>query len=113
MLPDTGADETCFPAQYAPFFGHDNRAPEVKRRRCAGVGGSSLTYLHSVRLSLLDPNKSTKSTYVIAWAAKKRTASFVEKLDLDYGLLGMDIIKQWKSVCFENAGGGLRIRIRI
>jgi len=113
MLLDTGADETCFPAKYAPFFGHDNRDPRVVRKRCRGVGGFSLAYVHSVRLSLLDPDKSTRSNHVIAWAARTKSASFLEKLDLGCGLLGMDIMRQWKSVCFENAPKGLHIRICI
>lgn len=109
MLLDTGADETCFPAKYAAFFGHTNRDPRVKQKRYRGVGGSSLAYLHSIRLSLLDPEKSTRSKHVIAWTAKTKSSSFLEKLDLGCGLLGMDIIKQWKSVCFENAAKGLQI----
>lgn len=95
------------------FLGHNNRDPRAKRKRCRGVGGSSLAYIHSVRLSLLDPEKSTRSKHVIAWTAKTKSASFLEKLNLGCGLLGMDIIKQWKSVCFENAAKGLQIRIRI
>ena len=113
MLLDTGADATCFPAKYAAFFGHNNRAPHVVRKRCGGVGGSSLAYIHSVRLSLLDPDKSTRSNHVIAWTAKTKSASFLEKLDIGCGLLGMDIIRQWKFVCFENAAKGLRIKIGI
>ena len=109
MLLDTGADETCFPAKYAGFFGHDNHDPRVARKRCRGVGGSSLAYIHSVRLSLLDPDKSTRSNHVIAWTAKTGSASFLEKLDLGCGLLGMDIIRQWKSVCIENTAKGLRL----
>jgi hypothetical protein len=113
MLLDTGADETCFPAKYAAFFGHNNLAPRVKRKRCCGVGGASLAYIHSVQLSLLHPIKSTKSHHIIAWTAKNRVASFVQKLDVGCGLLGMDIIKRWKSVCLENGPKGLQIRIRI
>lgn len=113
MLLDTGADETCFPAKYAPFFGHDNRDPRVARKRCRGVGGASLAYIHSVRLSLLDPDKSTRSNHVIAWTARTKSASFLEKLDLGFGLLGMDIMGQWKAVCFENASKGLQIKICI
>ena len=113
MLVDTGADETCFPAKYAGFFGHNNRHPHVVKKRCRGVGGSSLAYVHSVRLGLLDPDQSTRSRHVIAWTARNKSASFVEKLDIGCGLLGMDIIKQWKSLCFENRDKGLQIRIRI
>jgi hypothetical protein len=113
MLLDTGADETCFPAKYAAFFGHNNQAPRVKKKRCCGVGGISVSYIHSVQLSLLDPMKSTKSKQIIAWTAKTRSASFVQKLDTGFGLLGMDIISRWKSVCFETGRKSLNIRIRL
>src|SRR2546427_7966768 len=102
MLLDTGADETCFPAKYAAFFAHNNLAPRVRKKSCCGVGGPSTAYIHSVRLSLLDPIKSTQSRQVIAWTAKTRAASFIKKLDIGCGLLGMDLMKHWKSVCFEN-----------
>ena len=111
MLLDTGADETCFPAKYAAFFGHNNLAPGVRKKRCCGVGGMSVVYIHSVQLSLLDPAKSKKSHYVVAWTAKAKVASFVQKLDIGCGLLGMDIIKRWKSVCIENGVKGMQIRI--
>ena len=113
MLLDTGADETCFPAKYAAFFGHNNLAPGVRKKNCRGVGGVSVTYIHSVQLSLLDPAKSTRSHPIIAWTAKAKAASFVQKLNIGCGLLGMDLIKRWKSVCIENGAGGMRIRIRL
>jgi len=111
MLLDTGADEICFPAKYAAFFGHNNQAPRVKKKRCCGVGGISVSYIHSVQLSLLDPVRSTNSKHVIAWTAKTRSASFIQKLDAGFGLLGMDIMSRWKSVCFESGRKGLHIRI--
>ncbi len=113
MLLDTGADETCFPGKYATFFGHNNRARRVQKKRCTGVGGVSVAYIHSVQLSLIDPSRSTKSKQVIAWTAKTKSASFIQKLDSGFGLLGMDIIKLWKSVCFESSPKDLDIRIRI
>jgi len=113
MLLDTGADETCFPAKYAAFFGHNNLAPGVRKKRCCGVGGMSVAYIHSVQLSLLDPAKSQKSRHVIAWTARAKVASFVQKLDIGCGLLGMDIVKRWKSVCIENPVKGMQIRIRL
>jgi len=113
MLLDTGADETCFPAKYAPFLGHSNLAPGVRKKRCRGVGGISIAYIHSVQLSLLDPAKSKKSHQVVAWTARAKVASFVQKLDIDRGLLGIDIVKRWKSVCIENGIKGMQIRIRL
>ena len=32
-------------------------------------------------------------------------------LDIGCGLLGMDIVKRWKSVCIENGVKGMQIRI--
>src|SRR5256885_4103486 len=50
------------------------------------------------------PPRSTLFPYttlfrsVIAWDAKNKTIGFAEKLDADFGLLGMDIIDKWKSL---------------
>ena len=52
MLLDTGADETCFPANYAAFFGHNNLAPAVVKKQIHGVGGQSQAFVHSIRLIL-------------------------------------------------------------
>lgn len=111
MLLDTGADETCFPARFAAFFGHDNNHPQVVKRKCLGVGGASTTYLHSVQISLLDPAKSTRSNHVIAWTARDKQTTFIEKFDCGFGLLGMNIMKKWKSVTFESGANGPIIRI--
>jgi len=69
MLLDTGADETCFPAAYAAYFGHSNQAPAVQKKQIQGVGGKSIAYIHSVRLVLVDPVKSSKSAFVPAWSS--------------------------------------------
>jgi hypothetical protein len=101
MLLDTGADQTCFPASLAVFFGHNNNHCDVERDTCQGIGGSSVSYLHSVQISLIHPKKSTKEKPVIAWTAKNTKTAFVENLDCGFGLIGMDIMKQWKSITFE------------
>jgi len=108
---DTGADETCFPARFATFFGHDNHHPKVIKKHCFGVGGRSVTYIHSVQISLIHPTKSTHQKHVVAWTAKAKKAVFVQKLDCGFGLLGMDIMGKWKSVAFVSDSNGQRIRI--
>ncbi len=85
----------------------------MRKKLCSGVGGVSVAYIHSVQLSLIDPFRSTKSKHVIAWTAKTKAASFIQKLDTGFGLLGMDIMRLWKSVCFESSPKKLHIRIRI
>jgi hypothetical protein len=115
MLIDTGADETCFPASFAVLFGHDNKHPDVQllKDSCQGIGGSSDAFVHSVRISLVDPVKSTKKAMVLAWSHTADKAPFVEKLDCPMGLLGMDIIKEWKELNFAPSEKGLWIRITV
>ena len=96
MLVDTGADESCFPASYAAFFGHNNVAPKVVTKNVHGVGGQSQAYLHSVRLVLIDPKKSTPHNFVPAWTSSLDKASFVSQLNMSMGLLGRDVIGEWK-----------------
>ena len=74
------------------------------------MGGGSVTYLHSVQLSLLDPRKKERVT---VWTSSIPRTPFIEKLTCKFGLIGMDIIKQWKSVRLENARKGLQIIIKI
>ena len=112
MLLDTGACETWFPANLAAFFGHNNLHPHVKNGDCNGVGGKSKKYFHSVQTSLLDPQKTAHANPVIAWTDKTKSVSFIEKLDANFGLIGMDMMSQWKSVTFSSTGG-LKIQIEI
>jgi Retroviral aspartyl protease len=111
MLLDTGADTTCFPARLADFFGHNNHHPAVVKDKLKGIGGEAVTYLHSVQISLIDPERSTKESPVTAWTAPFKTSVFVENLDCEFGLLGMDIMKQWASVSFLTVSGKLKIRV--
>ncbi|HEY3761762.1 MAG TPA: hypothetical protein VGN23_08440 [Verrucomicrobiae bacterium] len=113
MLLDTGADETCFPGDSAAFFGHDNDHPKVKKGSCGGIGGHSDKYIHSVQVSLLEPVKMSATNPVIAWTARYKTASFIKKLNAQFGLIGMDIMREWKSVKFSPNGKGLKIEIVI
>jgi hypothetical protein len=115
MILDTGADETCFPASFASLFGHDNDHPkvEVQKNAVQGIAGFSDSYIHSVRVSLLHPVKSTQKKPVIAWSSKLNKAAFVEKLECSHGLLGMDIMSEWKGVSFEPIKKGILIRITV
>lgn len=102
MLLDTGADETCFPANYAGFFGHSNSALAVKKKTIHGVGGDSIAYIHSIRLVLVDPCKSTSRAFVPAWSSSLDKATFVSSLNMSMGLLGRDVMGEWKSVSFAH-----------
>ena len=113
MLLDTGADQTCFPSKLASIFGHDNSHPGIVKDVLHGIGGVSTSYLHSVQLSLIDPKKSTQKKPVLAWTATEKTAVFVENLDCGFGLIGMDLIRQWKHLSFEPNKHGMMIRIVI
>ena len=100
MLLDTGADETCFPATYAGYFGHNNQAHLVSKKSIYGVGGQSIAYIHSVRLVLIDPVKSTSAAFVPAWSSALNKATFVSSLNMSMGLLGRDVMAEWKDVAF-------------
>jgi hypothetical protein len=113
MLIDTGADRTCLPGDLATRLGHNNDHKDVQRDTIHGIGGSSIVYLHSVQLCLLDPRKSTAKGSVVAWECPLKTTAFVKDLESDFGLIGTDIICQWKSLSFEHRRAGLTIRIMI
>ena len=115
MLLDTGADETCFPAAFAALFGHDNKHPGVEVRKDAvrGIGGFSDAFIHSVRVSLIHPSKSTAKKPVLAWTAKAESAPFVEKLESPHGLVGMDLMREWREIRFEPNKHGVLIRITV
>jgi hypothetical protein len=108
---DTGAERTCFPGKYAAAFGHDNLHREVKVHNMHGLGGVSKCYIHRVRLGLIHPAKSTAAQRVIAWKSKLDHASFADKLDCGFGLLGMDIIGEWRSVTVAGNSSGGQIKI--
>lgn len=113
MLLDTGAEWTCFPARYAASFGHDNHHKDVKTHNMHGLGGSCKCYIHRVRLGLIDPVKSTAANLAIAWKSKLDHASFADKLDCGFGLLGMDIMSEWSSMTFSGKSSGGQVKILI
>lgn len=115
MLLDTGADNTCFPASYAALFGHSNHHPkvEVEKDSVQGIGGFSDAYMHSIRVSLMDPVKSKPGKTVIAWDSDLEKVPFIQKLDSTHGLIGMDIMRHWKEVAFQPNKHGVLIKITI
>jgi hypothetical protein len=115
MLLDTGADSSCFPAAFAKGFGHDNEHPDVEIQTDAvqGIGGCSDAYIHSVRIGLIHPSKSSREKTVLAWSSKIDKVQFVQKMECKHGLLGMDVMNQWKEIRFQPIKSGLLIRITI
>ena len=115
MLLDTGADSSCFPASFAAGFNHDNSHPDVEmlKDEVHGIGGSSHAYVHSLRIGLIHPSKSSPQKTVLAWRSKIRKIQFVEKMNCLHGLIGMDIISEWKELCLEPVKKGVLIRITV
>lgn len=115
MLVDTGSDDTCFPGSFAALFGHSNSHPKVQvcKNAVRGIGGFSDTYIHSLRISLLHPVKSTQKKPVIAWSSRLAKVPFVDKLECPHGLIGMDIIREWKDLRFEPNKHGVMIRVSV
>lgn len=115
MLLDTGADSSCFPAHLASGFGHDNSHPKVQVIKDAvhGIGGSSDAYIHSVRIGLIHPSKSSTQKTVLAWRSPIEKMQFVEKMDCKHGLIGMDIMREWKEVKIEPTKKTLLIKITV
>ena len=119
MLVDTGADSTCFPGSLAKAFGHDNAHPDVAvlKDEVWGIGGSSDVYLHSLRIGLIHPSKSSRQKTVLAWKSGLDKVHFIEKMDCPHGLIGMDIISQWKELSLQPQGkpgaAGVLIKITV
>jgi hypothetical protein len=101
------------PGAIRSFFGHDNDHHKVKRKICRGIGGSSMSYIHSVRLRLIDPCKCGPNSHAIAWTSKTRKASFVKKLHPTVGgIIGMEVMSQWKALEFVRRKRNLYIQIK-
>ena len=115
MLLDTGADSSCFPAAFAKGFGHNNEHPDVviEKNAVCGIGGSSDAYIHSVRIGLIHPSKSSKKETVLAWKSPIEKVQFIAKMDCPHGLLGMDIMRHWEQVMFQPIKKGILIKITV
>ena len=104
MVVDTGADTTVFPSNVASLLGHDNTRDGVQKVDGAGIGGKEISvYMHTdITLSLTSPDSYAKSI----WTSSISTIGFfdVESSQVDHqvidGLLGRDIMAEWKKVSF-------------
>lgn len=118
LLVDTGADHTCFPASYAEFIGHDNASSLVQTIRGRGVGGVTTAYLHTLRLSLLPPDLvdgaiPPPDLAPFLWTSSVRTFGFFESLHEDFGILGRDLMAEWKCVSIIPKRGRWAVEIEI
>lgn len=115
---DTGADHTCFPASYAEFIGHDNANPLVQAIQRRGVGGATTAYLHTLRLSLLPPDMVDGATSPpdlppFVWTSSVHTFGFFKHLDEDFGILGRDLMAEWKCVSVLPKRGRWAVEVEI
>jgi hypothetical protein len=118
MILDTGADYTSFPGALASFLGHDNQHPQVVREKTSGIGGQAVACLHSLRLFLVDPKTPIKTTKHIAvpvcvWKSSIKRFRFIEGFDCPFGLLGRDLMQEWKCVSLSPSGTCWMIQITI
>jgi hypothetical protein len=90
FLIDTGSCMTVVPAFRAMQFGHDNNHPDVEPFSMAGLGGTVTGYWHSFRFGLF-----CGFTNPPVWESAHQKLCFANEFS-NYGLLGMDVIKQWK-----------------
>jgi hypothetical protein len=101
MLVDTGASRTCLPAARAEFLGHDNLGGKVKTTEVSGVGGKSKAFIHTLTIELIDPDGKIWRKLIPPWRSKVMPILFVEKMETQAGILGRDILSQWKHICFR------------
>ena len=101
MLVDTGASRTCLPAVRAAFLGHDNLDGLVKTTEISGVGGKSNAFIHTLRLELIDPEGNIWRKLIPPWRSEFMPVLFVEKMETQAGILGRDILEQWKHLGFR------------
>ncbi|MCE5231499.1 protease [bacterium] len=103
MLLDTGADHTIFPADFASYIGHHNLNPNVVHETVSGIGGTAVAYIHTMRLSLVDPenplmNIGNENVPSCVWHSSIKKYRFIHGFSSQFGLLGRDLIREWKKV---------------
>jgi hypothetical protein len=67
-----------------------------------GIGGDCTGFLHSFRFGLVDPKKPWTPPL---WESSSTELVFVKNLSDKYGLLGMDVISQWKQFTIRARSG--------
>lgn len=101
MLVDSGASRTCLPANRAAFLGHDNDALSVKTTEVQGVGGKSNAFIHTLRFELIDPEGKIWARLIAPWRSNVMPVLFVEKMEMQSGILGRDVLSLWQQTCFR------------
>ena len=101
MLVDTGATKTCLPARFAASFGHNNRHPLVNSTTACGLGDSSLAFIHTLKVALIDPEATEREKLRTYWTSPVMPVLFADKMETKFGLLGRDLLAQWKGRCNE------------
>jgi hypothetical protein len=107
FLIDTGACVTCLPASRAIQWGHSPNDPDAKPFVMPGLGCDWTGNSHPFRFGLLDQKKLWLPPI---WESSKSELVFVDNLEGEYGLLGMDVISQWKDFAIrprESGSGGV------
>ena len=104
MFIDTGCYATAFPAKYDRRFGHNNRHPKVAKGQSCGLGGKSKCFIHSVRIGLLDETEPVgdNGKPSFKWRAKCTKAEFITKFNADYGIIGRDVMSEWRKLTIKN-----------
>ena len=105
MLVDTGATKTCLPAYYAASFGHNNRHPLVRKTTACGLGDSSPAFVHTLKMAMIDPDATEREKLRTYWTSPVMSVLFVEKMETKFGLLGRDLLAQWKRLGFRPVSG--------
>ena len=103
MFVDTGCHITTFPALEAGRFGHNNLHPKVVIGRSCGLGGKTKCYKHTLSLALLNDKTpfSSSDKMNIAWRSKCQTVDFVTKFQGKYGIIGRDVMREWRTLTFS------------
>ncbi len=101
MLLDSGASHTCIPSKYAEFFGHNNADKLVKTVGAHGEGGNTTGFEHTLKLEMISPTGNMLSKLISPWKSPKVSVWFLEKMDMEMGIIGRDIISKWQSLKFS------------
>lgn len=116
MLLDTGSDHTCFPVFFAKMLGHNNHHPGVRVSSVLGVGGREQSYLHTINVGIASPDYKAGQKLrpcSTVWNSSIAQFRFGQKFMLPFGLIGRDVMKEWKAVSISPYRGKWAIKITI
>ena len=111
MLLDTGSCHTCLPTRFAFHFGLKNHENEDQSHQTQGIGCTVKRYLHRLRIGLIDP--TSRGSRDVVWVSRLEQISFIKELEGVFGILGMDIISEWKELTLLPEGDGGKVRITV